>query len=569
MRFLYLLFPLSMLFATSEQEYLSRVESHLSLKDYASAVNESEIGYKTYPDSIKLLSAYILALCESGQEQKALSLYKKNETVLEGKQDFLESLAWNILKSGSNSTNYPNRLVSLLTAQFSSDPRSTKLILKMMKDRHAILRLTAIGLSSKFQDAHLKDEIYRLVKEEKNWQVRIKILDTLGKLKEKRAIGYLTDILESEKSLMEEKMAAISSLVNIFDKPDPDLLENLFSSNRSALRLLGVRLAFHFEIEEVKDEIVKLVKDPIGHVRLASMYAFGMYYRKFYPKSKVTDILNRGLKDPDPKVGIMAAYTYLFVDSHVGYESFFPFFHDSNHMTKTFAAAALCHSGKYGVDLLEKMFDNTKDPCVKLNLALGLIGQRKKVQECCDVLYRVLKDQNELWMSAKLGFFDAIVPSKVRYTPILANYPLAVDQMTRLELLSLLAILDDSRAIDAAKDFLKQKNWQVKGALAVMLLREGEEDAKDVLYKLLEDKDHMVQLRASLILALLTKDESIVHTLHSFYWGASYDHKLDILEAVGHIGSKESIPFLAKIIKEPSQKIRLVAASSLIRCLDH
>ena len=44
--------------------------------------------------------------------------------------------------------------------------------------------------------------------------------------------------------------------------------------------------------------------------------------------------------------------------------------------------------------------------------------------------------------------------------------------------------------------------------------------------------------------------------------------KIDILEAIGHVGSKESLFFLSRILYNPSQKIRLVAASSLIRCLD-
>ena len=43
--------------------------------------------------------------------------------------------------------------------------------------------------------------------------------------------------------------------------------------------------------------------------------------------------------------------------------------------------------------------------------------------------------------------------------------------------------------------------------------------------------------------------------------------KIHVLEAIGHIGDRESIPFLIQILKEPFQVLRVVAASALIQCL--
>lgn len=552
-----------------EEEIVSRIESHLSLKDYASAENEAKNGTLLFPNSTKLLSFQILTLLENDQEDKALYLYRESKNKLVEDENFLERFAWGLLKSGSCCSSYPNRLLALLTAQFSSDARSTELLLKMMRDSHALLRITAVRLSSKFQDAQLKDEIVHLAKTEKNWQVRLEVLKLIGQMKEKRCLPLLNKILESPSSLMEEKMAAITSLVSLYDQVDVETLIPLFGSDRASLRLLGIGLALHFEIEEIKDGILKLLQDPISSVRLSALYAYCMHFRKYYSEKDVLQVIEKTLHDADPKIGIISAYTLLFVDARLGYETFFPYFSHEKKEIRQFAAATLSHSGKYGITLMEKIFDNTNDLTVKINLALGLIGQRKKVAACRELIYQFLTEEKDLWMFSNEAFFEAITPSKVRFTPIIPNYPQAIDQMVRIELLSLLAILEDPRAVNAARVFLDEKDWQVKGALAVMLLREGEEDAQGILYKLLEDKDPKVQLRAALILALLTKDEQIIHTLHSFYWGADFDRKLDILEAVGHIGSKESIPFLARILVNPSQKIRLVAASSIIRCLNH
>lgn len=571
MRFiLLLLLSFSCFGIQTETGILSRIEGHIALKDYASAVFEAEKGLKQFPNSEKLFSTYLLSLLENGQEQKALSLFRKeDQKPFLSNESFLEKFSWAILKSGTSSTNYPNRLLSLLTAGYSKDARSTSILLQMLKDDSALLRATAVRLSAQFQDAALKDEIFRLLKEETNWRVRLEVLGAIGNLKEKRSLHFLKNVLEDKKALLEEKLAAISSLVALTDTVEKKSLLKLFKSDRATLRMLGIQLALYFEVKEVKDEIIKLIKDPISSVRMCALYAFGMHFRQYETPKDVLHLLQIAAKDADPKVAILSSWSLLFVDHDIGYETLFPFFVHEKEDVRLFAAAALSHSGKYGISLMEKIFDHTHDKMIKLNLCLGLVGQRKKIPECKKLLYQYLMEEEELLMFSTQAFFKVLMPSKVRYTPLTPNYPQAIDQVIRLELLSLLSILEDPRAIDAARHFLKQKDWQVKGALAVLLLREGEEDAHAILQKLLADKDPEVQLRAALIIALLTKDESVIHSLHAFYWKADYLKKIDILEAIGHIGSKDSLAFLTIALKDPSQKIRLVAASSIIRCLNH
>lgn len=569
-RILILLAFSTCLAAPDEKQVLSRIEGHMSLKDYASAVQEAEKGLEKFPESAILHRGYLLSLMENNQEQKALRFFhdeKKN--VFFEDETFLEKFSWSILKSGTNSTNFPNRLLSLLTAGFSKDSRSTRILLKMLSDSNALLRATAARLSCQFQDAQLKDAIFSLLKKEKNWKVRLELLQAIGSLKEERAKKKLEKLLEDNKSLLEEKMAAISSLVALTDNIEDKALKKLFLSDRASLRMLAVQLAIYFEKKEMLPYVKTLLKDPISSVRLCAMYAYGLYFRLQDTKEEVLTLSEKLVKDADPRVAIVSAWTLLFVNTQKGYEAFFPFFVHEKEDIRLFAAAALAHSGKYGIDLMEKIFDHTQDQTIKLNLCIGLIGQRRKIPECRDFLYKTLMQDEQLLMGTQQAYFSVIQPSKVRYTPISPNYPQAVDQMVRLEFLSLLSILDDPRAIDAARYFLKKGDWQVKGALAVLLLREGEEDAHKILQKLLTDKDPDVRMRAAMIIALLTKDESVIHSLHSFYWEADYVKKIDLLEAVGHIGSKKSIPFLVKALKDPSQKIRLVAASSIIRCLNH
>ena len=148
------------------------------------------------------------------------------------------------------------------------------------------------------------------------------------------------------------------------------------------------------------------------------------------------------------------------------------------------------------------------------------------------------------------------------------RYPEAIDQMTRLHILSLLAIVDDKKACDGIKNFLKQKGWGITGFASATLLKEGDEESLNIVKQLLNEEDQDVKVQAALVLALLGREEGVITTLEEAYYKADYNMKIQILEAVGHIGSKKSIAFLVNILDEPYQNLRAVAASSLIRCIN-
>lgn len=76
-------------------------------------------------------------------------------------------------------------------------------------------------------------------------------------------------------------------------------------------------------------------------------------------------------------------------------------------------------------------------------------------------------------------------------------------------------------------------------------------------------------MQAALILALLGSDDAAVKVLQEAYSKVEREIKVYILEALGHIGDPQSIPFLLEILNEPFQVLRVVAASALIQCLYH
>ena len=211
-----------------------------------------------------------------------------------------------------------------------------------------------------------------------------------------------------------------------------------------------------------------------------------------------------------------------------------------------------------------------KDPYVKINVALGLIGQNIEVKRCSDVIYGALTKNQELWMmdNSKNPLFSTLIPSRIRHVDQIPNYPSSVDQITRLNLLSLLAIIEDGRAIDAIKQFLNKKEFQVSGFAAAVLLQEGDENCLKLVKKLLNDEDQTIKIQAALILAMLAKDDSVVNILYDAYFISKRDEKMRILEALGYLGSIKSAPFLIDRLEEQSQVLRVISAASLIQCLN-
>ena len=419
-------------------------------------------------------------------------------------------------------------------------------------------------LSTAFRDAPLKDEITRLLKEERVWMVRLEVIKAAGLLKMKEQAPFLQGLVQSEKTTIEERQVAIASLLEIYEKISLPEFKTLARSNRAGLRHLACSIAAHFQMDEAKEEIIRLIQDSHPSVRIAALNAFGLFYQ-----GQEEDLLS-ALSDPDPAVAITASWAAFVIHSPLGEKYMEKWLSDSLPENRRLASAALAAVGSRGVNLAVKTMKESFHPYVQANIALGLLGQRVEVQACCDLIYRFLETEKRMWMIDKRPnpLFDILAPSQVRHNDQIPNYPEAQDQMTRLNLVSLLALVEDPRALFALKSFLQRKNWGVSGVAAATLLHEGDESALEVVKQLLNDPDPNVRLQACLVLAMFGKDESVLRDLQGAYGGADHEKKLHILEALGKIGNAQSYSFLVGVLREPFPILRVAAAAALIQSVN-
>ena len=559
----------------SAPEYQRRIYAHLLLSDKNSAVSEAVAALKEFPESKSLQLAYIRALSEKGDETEALEQWA--ETTIKFEEEkldrrMLEVLAWGVLSKGETSSQLNIRFNAMLGAAFTRDARAIPMLLDQMRSSNAMLRSIAVKLATSFADAPLKDEIARLLKEERVWYVRLDVIQAAGMLRLCELKGDLKEIIGNPRTLAEEKASAIVALVSMYDSIDREELLCLVQSDRAGLRHLASEVIVHLNMKHELDLLLPLLRDSSSDVRISALNALALLRAEKVGNVSVSTLVQESLNDPVPEVAITAGYVLLLFNEAEGSRCLSKWLRSSNAEWSRLASAALGSSGKYGLRLALKEIRESTDPYVKVNLALGLVGQRVQVNMACDMIYNVFKEEKEtlwMWDAHSNPLFRSLAPSRVKHIEHIPHYPAVVDQLVRLDLLSVLSILRYPKAQAAVKEFLQMRTWGVTGAAAATLLQEGDEGGLVAVRDLLADPDEKIQIQAAMILAMVGSDPSAVKVLQGAYPLVDREMKVHILEALAHIGDPSSIPFLLDILKEPFQVLRVVAASALIQCLYH
>ena len=557
--------------ADQEDPLARRVESHLTVRDFPAAVFEAQQALAHYPQSVSLHEGYIRALARMGDERRMLSAWESYIKLFPDKslnRDLIEEMAWGVLNKASHSSSFVMRQMALLAAFFSQDAKGVAILAHAMGDSNYAIRAMAVKLAGHLRDHQLKEEVKRLFKNEKVWAVRQKVLEAAGKMKIVSLRPQLEALIASDESLPGEKALAIAALLEVIETINRPEIERLSASNRSGLRQLACRAIVYYQSVRDLDRLFLLSKDPHPDVRLEALQAIGQL-RPLDQEDAIIELARRGTQDGNPQVAVSAAWLLTLYAPEEGREPFHRLLYDERREVRALAAAALGASGKYGEAIAADCFQKHPDPYVKLNLALGLIGVRQSTQEAAQHLTDMLLSDKDKWSLWEAGLFQAImnIPPNERTDPL--TTPETDNQLLRLELLNLLAILKAPEAQQAIRECLSERAWEISATAAALLLTEGDESAIDLVKQLLQDPQPRIRLQAALILSLWSREESAIQILEENYAGSDWELKGRILEGVGRIGSMRSVPFLINVLKEPSQTMRLIAAMALIQCLNH
>lgn len=559
-------------FSNSQEPLLRRVQAHVLLKNYQEAAEEAENAHTIFPNSAPIFELYIRTLAMSGQEKKMMNAWNSYVELFpeqSNHRELIESMAWGVLNRASQSSSLIMRVMAILAAFFSQDAQGVNILFQNMKHPNAEIRSSAVQLAGQMHDAKLVNEMKRLFKEEKSWKVRLRVIEALGNMDIKEMRVDLMNLITSTKYSAEEKALALEALVKLYDYVERREIETLTTSNRVALRLLAARVIGALGQVRDQDLLLQLVDDYHPEVRAAAIQSLGLL-RPSDPNEvqSLLGLVKGRLNDPDDTVKISAAWLLTLYQSKQGIQVLEQYLQGRPEIA-VLAASAIALTGPYGTPLALQYFEKHPDLFVRLHLALGLIGQRVEVQRAASVLAFSMKKDKNRWSTNKKGVFEIITKkSSGSKDGDEENSPEMANQLLRLELLNLLAVVHAPQVEESVREFLLERKWGITAVAAALLLMEGDDQAIHVVKELLTDSNLRVRIQAGLVLSLWGQDEEAMKTLEASYRQADHEGKSRILEGIGRIKSFKSVQFLLKVLEEESQTLRLIAAMAIIQCLN-
>ncbi len=569
-----LAFILPLAACAEEQEINKKarhVQAHFCIKDFQTAHEEAKNALALYPHSASLHEAYIRSLARLGREKEMLKAWK-NYLALFPEQnqnrELIEEMAWGVLGKASQSHSLITRQLALLAAFFCQEGRGVDIIYHAMRDSNYAIRAFAVKLGGHLHDEKLIVEVKRLFREEKMRPVRHEVIKAIGQMKILELQGDLEALISSEKSLAEEKALAIESLLALLDSIQRNEVVRLASSNRAGLRLLACQAIAHFHSLRDLDQLLDLTRDYRPDVRAAAYQAIGLIRPK-ESQEAVLEAARKGVQDGNFKAALSAAWLLTLYVPDEGAAIIERYLMSDKQDVRLVASSALAATGRYGASVALTLFERHGDPYVRLNLALGLIGQRLATERAAQVVKQVMVSEKDKWCEVECGIFNALSNYHFSREEDPSSTPEMDNQLIRLKLFNILAVLKEPDTQGAVREFLAERVWGISGAAAALLLTEGDEEAVDLVQQLLQDEHPKVRIQAALVLSLWSHEEAPIQVLEQGYANGDKETRTKILEGLGRIGSMTSVPFLIETLNEPSQTLRLIAAMALIQCLNH
>ncbi len=557
-----------------ERKIAERISRILCIHQYPQAAREAERGIRLFPKSSALRELQIRAFSLSGDEKNLLVAGRRFlDEFPEGKEreSVLRLLAWGTLRKAIDSDFLFTKITALFAAGGNPDVTSVDFIKNMLSDGNALIRELALDRSLYFADDVLKEEIVRMVKEEKFFRVRQKAIEVCHRMGMRDADPFLRELLQKDTVSYPEKRMIVETLFDRKDLLSEEEVESLIESADVGLRLLGCRLLPRSSPEYRLSRSEKLLQDPCKEVRWALLFSAASGELSFVDEKSMEELFTPLLKDSDHRIALAAHWTLMPRCPEKILPKLKEFLFVEDPAVRLQASGIVAYSLPRTLSLAEESLHSHPDPFVRANMAFGLAGYREQTEAVAKELQDFLRNQPSFILNQDDPFpFVLLAPPDIRggegeEDPF--HFGLSY-QAAQLEILNLLSVLDEKRATEELAAFL-QKYRSDLSLFAVKLLFDTQNDeALRIIEGFLEENESGRKLGAALFLAVFGKNTKAKKILSESYSDADRNMKQMILFALGEIGGKDTIPFLTDKMYESSRLLRIHAASALIKCLN-
>ena len=574
MRYFYLVFLflcLGFCRASFSINVVSDVESHIIMRDFQTALDLCQKGLEEDGGNTKLQKLHVQVLANMDLDVEAFACWKtyfldKDLTDYE----LIETLGWSVLSASSKKRSLQLHATLLSGAFVIDDIRAVKMLVEHLESPNGFIRAMALQLSIRYPDEVVIEKIREMVAKERVWFVKLEAIKALGMMQVEGSRACLRKIITEDKTLDEEKEAAVIALVSSYGDMSCDEIARLLHSKRMGLRCLGCNIIGFTDKQASLPGLYSLIQDTSPQVRVAALnnlYLLGISSLSCERMEKVAKLCD----DAHPHVSIIASWVLAPYCMEKSIAKLQFWLQSSKQNVRSMSAYFLAKIGKKAKKEVVLALKNTLDPFVRLNMALGMLGSEIDNRLALDEIAFFLKNNKRkvMRLTAPFSLCSLVVSSKVRHTPEVPRYPNMVDNMARLELLNILASLQYEGAKDSIKSFLNNNMLGISYTAANLLIGIEGQRALDIIRDFLEDDDKDLRLQAAIVLCVNGERGEVLEILEGLFHEVDRNRQVEILQAIGSVGAKESIPFLLTLLDEPYATIRLLSSAAMIRCAYH
>ncbi|MDF2577487.1 MAG: conserved putative secreted protein [Chlamydiales bacterium] len=557
-----------------EDRIIKRIDLHFIVKDYDSARIELTEALQGSPHSAALWKRKVDLCCFLKQENKAFEcldqLLKLDPNSLY-KQELLEKIAWVSIIKGTEAHQLKTQVFGLISAALTQQSQAAELIKACLHSYNYTVRRLGVYLAGNCGYAELSKEIIELLRKEKNLEVLEETMHAIGLLSIEEAAPIIKELLLKRDNLpLKIRKEGMRALVQLLKHLPSNELSVLLKNEASLMRQLACEIIIEYPQQDLIPVILPLTNDRSSEVRVAALTAVGI---ADIPLNQLEDVLKHlqlAANDIDYRVAITANWALARLGQSCGLNGLKDWLKQEQSAIRLLAAAALAAIGPIAQNAMAEQVDLHTDPYVRANLGLGLIGQRSNLFKAGQHISQVLHSTEQIMIDEETHpIFSILKPSKIALHPFIENYPEVINQITRLNLLNRLSIINFPEFRPLLEKFLKSAQLCINSVSALTLLEEGDDNIVTAIREFLSSSNRKVAIQAALVLALWNQDEQAMLLLQKSYATCDYSTKLQILETIGYTKSSYTIPFLTEVVRlSPFPTLRLVAASSLINSLN-
>lgn len=555
--------------AISLESSLYTLHAHLLLKDYTAALKAWETLSDEEHETLQAQKMQLEILCGLGDLPAVLKVWKDyikqtpSEDILE-QRELLEEIAWMVITQTCHSSGLLTCALSILASGVGNDSRGVSLLVKALQSPHAILRKMAAEIAGQMRDDALKEAIIQRLSQERVWEVRQKLIGAVGKMGITGLSDWLLKRMDAPHVSEEERIACVEARILMHQRVDQEMLEKLVRASRSTFRSLACSLSVEYGDKACLMALEALLDDSHPQVQARALQALGLCVQ-LSDRERLAGRVTSLMASEDYEVRLTSAWFLAPVRPLLALDCVRSSLQDTRPAVRHFAIGVLSTMGARGLPLIEQCLFS-QDVYIRVNAAIASLSLRHAQAASGTCLEQALTNQ-ERWMWREEGMFRFVVPSQVGPQEENPDYPEAVNQLTRLELLHHLAVVGHPSAQRAMKNFLLNSVWSITGQLASLALMEGDKEVLEQVFLLQKDNNPRVRMQAALVLSLWGRDPRVIAVLEEGYQGADHMMKGMILEAIGRVGHPCSLPFLLRALQEPSEQLRLIGAMSILGCL--